>query len=202
MSTLNELHQETPAEITPTIRDALRHVSPSMSFFIDITPLPDCVRMFCYGNVDCCIEREGGCREEGWIVYEGWGGRYLKLIHHCLWRLPDGRLIDVTPSDERRNLFLPDSVRNHGDGVPARYIALDSTPEVAEIIAFCEDMDRQHKEWCRLVLGGKGKRKVRFGRSSKTQPIQRPDGSKSVGRNDLCPCRSGKKFKKCCLQKV
>ena len=24
--------------------------------------------------------------------------------------------------------------------------------------------------------------------------------SKSVGRNDPCPCGSGKKFKKCCLQ--
>lgn len=25
--------------------------------------------------------------------------------------------------------------------------------------------------------------------------------SKTVGRNDLCPCGSGKKYKKCCLEK-
>ena len=132
MNGLNELHQETPAEITPEIRDALRRVSPSTPFYIDITPLPGCSSMFCYGNVDYRIRREGGCREEGWIIYEGWGGRSLKLIHHCLWRSPDGRLVDVTLSDEVRNLFLPDSVHNQGEGVPARYIALDQTLEVAE----------------------------------------------------------------------
>ena len=26
-------------------------------------------------------------------------------------------------------------------------------------------------------------------------------GGRKIGRNDLCPCRSGKKFKKCCLEK-
>ena len=30
-------------------------------------------------------------------------------------------------------------------------------------------------------------------------PIQRVSGR--VGRNDYCPCGSGKKFKKCCLMK-
>jgi uncharacterized protein YecA (UPF0149 family) len=33
----------------------------------------------------------------------------------------------------------------------------------------------------------------------KPQPIVRP--KKQVGRNDPCPCGSGKKFKKCCLNK-
>ncbi len=201
MNGLNELHQETPPEITPEIRDALRRVSPSTPFYIDFTPLPGCSSMFCYGNVDDCIRREGGCREEGWIVYEGWGGRYLKLIHHCLWRSPDGSLVDVTPSDEVHNLFLPDSVRNHGEGVPARYIALDLTREVAETIAFCKDEDRQCSEFIRR-LEGEWKRTVGLGRSSKTQPIKRPDRSTIVGRNDPCPCGSGKKFKKCCLRKA
>lgn len=30
----------------------------------------------------------------------------------------------------------------------------------------------------------------------------RPSGSQKVGRNDPCPCGSGKKFKKCCLGKI
>lgn len=201
MFTISELHQETPAEITPTIRDALRLVSPSTPFFIDITPLPDCVAMFCYGNVDSCIAREGGCREEGWIIYEGWGGRYLKLVHHCLWRTSDGRLVDVTPSDEVRNLILPDTVRNNGDGVPARYFALDQSAEVAETIAFCEDMDRQMMEMFRRRRGV-GERRVRFDRPSKTQPFVRASGTGIVGRNQPCPCGSGKKFKKCCMPKA
>jgi len=27
-------------------------------------------------------------------------------------------------------------------------------------------------------------------------------GRMKIGRNDPCPCRSGKKFKKCCIRKV
>jgi len=34
------------------------------------------------------------------------------------------------------------------------------------------------------------------GSSAASEPVQRNAGSK-VGRNDLCPCGSGKKFKKC-----
>lgn len=29
-------------------------------------------------------------------------------------------------------------------------------------------------------------------------PIQQAHSSRSVGRNDPCPCGSGKKYKKCC----
>jgi uncharacterized protein YecA (UPF0149 family) len=31
------------------------------------------------------------------------------------------------------------------------------------------------------------------------QPYRRPDPK--IGRNDRCPCGSGKKFKQCCLNK-
>jgi uncharacterized protein YecA (UPF0149 family) len=31
-------------------------------------------------------------------------------------------------------------------------------------------------------------------------PIASATGAPTVGRNDPCPCGSGKKFKKCCLQ--
>ena len=30
-------------------------------------------------------------------------------------------------------------------------------------------------------------------------PTARQQRKKKIGRNDLCPCGSGKKFKKCCL---
>ena len=35
-------------------------------------------------------------------------------------------------------------------------------------------------------------------REDKLKPVQ---SGKSVGRNDKCPCESGKKYKKCCLNK-
>ncbi|BCO09158.1 hypothetical protein GF1_15340 [Desulfolithobacter dissulfuricans] len=33
------------------------------------------------------------------------------------------------------------------------------------------------------------------------KPDQTPNKSKKVGRNESCPCGSGKKYKKCCLNK-
>lgn len=44
-----------------------------------------------------------------------------------------------------------------------------------------------------------GKRIMEKGKAGKQQN-QLPETSKSVGRNDLCPCGSGKKYKKCCLK--
>jgi len=37
----------------------------------------------------------------------------------------------------------------------------------------------------------------------KMKPTQKQLNKKTpqIGRNDLCPCGSGKKFKKCCLEK-
>jgi len=34
----------------------------------------------------------------------------------------------------------------------------------------------------------------------KLDPTPRQLRTKKIGRNDLCPCGSGKKFKKCCLE--
>lgn len=38
---------------------------------------------------------------------------------------------------------------------------------------------------------------VGFGFSQVTEPIR---GQSKVGRNEPCPCGSGKKYKKCCIK--
>ena len=128
----------------------------------------------------------------------GMGRAYLKLIHHRVWRTQNGNLLDVTPSDELRNLFLPDSIHNVGSGIPARYIALDPSPEVGEAISFCEELERMEKENLRRLTAA-AYRGIRIDFASKHKPIKSSDGSSIVGRNDPCLCGSGKKFKKCCL---
>lgn len=35
--------------------------------------------------------------------------------------------------------------------------------------------------------------------SRRTGTLVRPSNTPVVGRNDLCPCCSGKKFKRCCM---
>jgi preprotein translocase subunit SecA len=38
------------------------------------------------------------------------------------------------------------------------------------------------------------------GESTVKKPVRRTEAK--IGRNDLCPCGSGKKFKQCCMRKV
>lgn len=119
--------QYTPDELTPTLRIALGKVSALDPFFVEITPLGDPIPMMCYRNVEQLVRDRGGEAVSGWIVYEGGGGRYLKLVHHHLWRTPEGDLVDPTPSDERRNLFLPDPTP--GRERSAVYVQLDDSAE-------------------------------------------------------------------------
>ena len=42
---------------------------------------------------------------------------------------------------------------------------------------------------------------MRFIKQMQTEPTRRQRRRMKVGRNDPCPCNSGKKFKKCCLNR-
>ena len=108
------LKQTTSDEITPAIQEALRRVAPNNTlFYLDITPLPYCLELRCYANVNAYIARYGGERIEVWMIFDGWQGRYLILIHHAIWRKKDGSVADITPMpDEQRILFLPDAHRS------------------------------------------------------------------------------------------
>ena len=76
------------------------------------------------------------------------------------------------------SLFLPRKVVDHG---PAR-------PRTLAV--FFETMSKRRK-------GFPSEKKVKHG-------VRIVHGSKELteklGRNDLCPCRSGKRFKKCCMK--
>jgi preprotein translocase subunit SecA len=60
--------------------------------------------------------------------------------------------------------------------------------QLAEPASLEEMQKKQDKE---LVFSGGGD-----GSPPKKKPVRR--GNQKVGRNDPCPCGSGKKFKKCC----
>jgi hypothetical protein len=170
--------QETPRELTPVIAEALRRISTASPFFIDVTPMEGARPRNCYHNVDACIAVAGGSRDEGWIVYEGWGGRFLVLVHHCVWRRPDGSPMDVTPPFDgfARYLFLPDVVHFVGRPIPARFLVLEPGPEVYEVVRLAKEGDRLFR---RVACDGW-------------------QDNVPCGRNDPCPCGSGRKFKHCC----
>ncbi|MCP6329953.1 SEC-C metal-binding domain-containing protein, partial [Klebsiella pneumoniae] len=48
------------------------------------------------------------------------------------------------------------------------------------------------------VVGKTVRDRIKPDGSVKGVTVRRPEGTSAVGRNDPCPCGSGKKFKKCC----
>ena len=172
----------TPAELTPTIRATLRQLAPNHEpFYLDVTPLPECVQRRCYGNVDRQVIYHGGERIEGWVVYEGWQGKYLALNHHAIWKKPDGTYLDATPNgDDQRILFQPTGGCHwEGYSVPRKYIAIATDQDTIDLLGYhrkCEEfmLDREHG-----IL----------------ETIGRPP---RTGRNSPCLCGSGKKYKHCC----
>ena len=77
-------------------------------------------------------------------------------------------------------------------------------PEV--VAAFLEnlrDVGRlgEGSDWAAQVriLGKSYRERLRPEGGAKGVPIRKPAGVSPVGRNDPCPCGSGKKYKKCCL---
>ena len=88
-------------------------------------------------------------------------------------------------------LVLPESVR----------------PQVPEVIALFLEYLRESgrvgegDDWAAQVrvIGQSYHERLKPGGGVKGVPIRKPASVSPVGRNDPCPCGSGKKFKKCCL---
>jgi hypothetical protein len=83
---------------------------------------------------------------------------------------------------------------------------LDLDPEVRPFVpslcrGYLEDLQRQGRLGTGQTLGRYvGALKEAFVAADRFRPrtFTRPGGK--IGRNDPCPCGSGKKFKKCCMQ--
>ena len=88
-------------------------------------------------------------------------------------------------------LALPDASRPHAPEVVARFLEyLQETGRVGEgndWAAQVRIIARSYKERLKPDGGVKG------------VTIRKPAGASTVGRNDPCPCGSGRKYKKCCL---
>jgi uncharacterized protein YecA (UPF0149 family) len=90
--------------------------------------------------------------------------------------------------------------------VPACTLMGQSFPELEEwrkaIEEEKEEVRRRQQAWQQRPLPGTAPRRV----LAPAPPPPRPPApamrvGNKVGRNDPCPCGSGKKFKKCCINK-
>jgi len=88
-------------------------------------------------------------------------------------------------------LNVPDEAREHTPEVVARFLEyLRESGRVGE----GDDWAAQVR-----VIARSYRERLRPGGGVKGETIRKPQGVSPVGRNDPCPCGSGKKFKKCCM---
>ncbi len=95
--------------------------------------------------------------------------------------------------------------------------ALDVRAQYAVVLAYCGEFNLAHKEMSaiepyvaeashthQLTIANQRHLIEQIAAGNVTLPkycvTQTPKRSKKIGRNDLCPCESGKKYKKCCLK--
>jgi hypothetical protein len=171
-------------------------------------------------------EPESGERVQGVVTHKTSGALSLEDLRHGFRSARDGQ--NVTLHEIAHTLDLADGA---ADGVPAflnpdlvrpwserireevernrkgegALVPYAGTNE-AEFFACAVEMfferpdllEKRHPELCRLFEGY-------FGKVSDVVPIHlKPllGPRHDPGRNDPCPCGSGKKFKKCCLEKT
>jgi SEC-C motif len=121
-----------------------------------------------------------------------WGVGYLRLSSEA------PRLEALFDEEEfRRDALFAYALASPGETSPGRAPALLNkvdqlagglVPDEAELVKIAIDQ--------RLMLAGH--KAAFFGDETSEEPEAKPTSSEKTGRNDPCPCGSGKKFKKCC----
>lgn len=189
--------REIVPEHTPQITNVLQSMGYSTVHRVPVVQREDCRMNHCWINVPLVIEKDGGEAVPGRIVWIEASGKWLHLEAHCCWRMPDGTLVDPTPKMDKEHeiAFVEEPLKWDGHLIASRYHCFTNDPADTELVDFIRlwqmNMSQmQQAAMCRLnefnpaAIGKEG--------CTNRQDRQR------VGRNETCPCGSGRKFKKCC----
>lgn len=88
-------------------------------------------------------------------------------------------------------LALPEAARPHAPEVIARFFEyLGESGRIAD----GDDLAARIR-----VIAESYRQRLKPGGGVKGVPVRKAPGASPIGRNDPCPCGSGKKFKKCCM---
>ena len=181
----------TPSSLDEDILNFCQKISSEKALFLEVNPLViDGVRkLFCYENVDIAIKKGLGKQQLGWILWADPKKRFLKAEAHAVLKNWDGKLIDVTPQQDKESkiLFLPDNnLIDTGTLIPSKYQSLVDSKEVLNFIKSEIENEMQYKKIYEI-------------NKNNCKPETLIKKNKKIKRNDPCPCGSGKKYKKCCL---
>jgi hypothetical protein len=214
----------TPKEIDAPVIDFCKSVNANTDpVFVPVKPVDGGTHGECNVNVTKQIEDAGGTIEYGWAIWLE-PGLLIEAEHHSLWVSPEGERIDVTPHEgEDRIVFLPGAnpfgkrpdpnIRRGLSNNPklARWINVKGRLEQLVVdntmpdgrVAFTPEMLALQAQADQLGAEIMGMAPPMPETTESIPALRRATGRsfRGVGRNDPCPCGSGKKYKKCCMRK-
>ena len=173
---------------------------------ISIQPQEECEALDCFNNVRRLVQRRGGRIQYGWAIWE-WARVFIEAEHHAVFDPGNGDpWLDVTPPNdwETARLFLPDDAATYdfeNEGIRRDNVrqALSNDPDIRAFFEVAEAIASIMNS-----IPGVGEVKISIQLAREIQRLEMTKarlisqiGMKHTGRNDLCFCRSGLKFKKC-----
>lgn len=193
--------ETTPVEITDKIMELCSSVVPGAApVFIPVEAAGWGLMNECFPNVQKMVRENGGLQVNGWAIWQ-WANILVEAEAHSVWQSPEGELIDITPHDngEREILFLHDADMVYsGQSIGNVRLAITGSPLVAELVDLGNKIDAvmcSYAPGTEIPLSELRRRLLPL--NERREAIVRMLNQK-VGRNDLCPCQSGLKYKKCC----
>lgn len=117
----------------------------SKSIYVPVDPLPDKPINECFSIVPEHVASHGGEQKFGWSIWH-WPMVFIEAEFHCIWKRPDGLLIDITPKllPFDQILFLPDPNRHYeGRQIDNIRKPISHDPLVKQFISLAEERYRE-----------------------------------------------------------
>jgi uncharacterized protein YchJ len=191
--------ERTPKLITSEVRKLCRELDATQEpIYVQVHPEEWCELGKCFQNVGRKIETCGGDVRHGWNI-KICANLLLDAQYHAVYTDPQGRLIDITPSQdgEKRILFLRDTTRALPEAAlipPNERRPRNDDPDTMELIALTNEKDSLER--------GQDADAMRLSQVlERRRQLWRALPYRYAGRNQRCPCGSGKKYKHCCLER-
>lgn len=220
--------QTTPQSIDATVLELCERANPvSTPVFVPVQTVAGAEHRDCYANVERMVKEAGGTIEYGWAVWLE-PGFLIEAEHHAVWVSPGGVRMDVSPrASETQILFLPGAPPYNNRPIPNIRLGLSAHPRMREYLAIHEQLDELQQRSVtpdgHIILTPQiqdlqmraGLLQMEMGVVPSVEemmlelsslraaevPDEPPFENRRVGRNDPCPCGSGKKFKKCHMRR-
>lgn len=193
--------ETTPNKVTDKIMELCSRIVPdAVPEYVPVAAQEWGLPSECFPNVQKMVREHGGQQVNGWAIWQ-WANILVEAEAHSVWRSPEGKFVDITPHDngEREILFLHDAGMVYsGQSIGNVRLAITGSPLAAELVNLGNKID---SVMCSYAPGTEiSLSELR----SRLLPLkERREAivemlNQKAGRNDLCPCQSGLKYKKCC----